>query len=174
MSQPDPGQDPMAELCAFAAGDEEYLIDLRRVRQIVLPLPVTAVPRAPGFVEGVAHLRGAVVPVVDVRKRLGVAPWADGRRTRFLLVDVGGQPLALIVDAVLEVVRLPRSQIRPATGLTGTAGPHLFLGVCDAAGPRKGTGRLRLLLNVKALLDPSAPDPVPSRHDRAAGEEGGV
>jgi purine-binding chemotaxis protein CheW len=163
------GRDPVVELCAFAAGDEEYLIDLRRVREILPPVPVTPVPRAPEYVEGVAHLRGAVVPVVDVRRRLGVAPRPDGRRTRFLLVRIGKQPLALIVDAVLEVVRLPRSQIPPAAGLTGAAGPRLFLGVCGASGSRRGEGRLRLLLNVKALLEPSAPEAARARR-RAGGE----
>jgi len=154
-----PGElDPVVELCAVAAGEEEYLIDLRRVREILPPVPVTAVPRSPPFVEGVARLRGAVVPVVDVRKRLGVAPRSDARRTRYLLVSVGRQAVALVVDAVVEVVRVPRSQIRPAGGLSGGAGPHLFLGVCDGGGSRRSPGRVRLLLNVKALLEPSAPE----------------
>jgi purine-binding chemotaxis protein CheW len=159
--------DPVVELCAFAAGEEEYLVDLKRVREIVPPLPITAVPRAPDFVEGVANLRGAVLPVVDVRKRLGVAPRPDGRRTRFLVVQIGTQRVALVVDAVLEVVRLPRSRIPPASGLSGAAGPRLFLGVCGATGSRKGGERLRLLLNVKALLEPSAPEAAQAQRRRA-------
>lgn len=170
MSRSEPAGDPLVELCAIAAGEEEYVIDLRRVREIVPPVPVTAVPRAPPFVEGVAHLRGAVVPVIDVRKRLGVSPRPDDRHTRFLLVTVGRRVLALVVDAVLEVVRVPRSHIRPAAGLTGEAGPRLFLGVCGAAGSRRGPGRLRLLLNVKALLEPFAPEAAEAR--RRAGAEG--
>jgi purine-binding chemotaxis protein CheW len=162
--------DPVVELCAIAAGDEEYVIDLKRVREILPPVPVTAVPRAPPFVEGVAHLRGAVVPVVDVRKRLGVPPRPDDHRARFLLVAVGSRELALIVDAVLEVVRVPRSQIRPAAGLTSVAGPPLFLGACGAWGSRRAAGRLRLLLNVRALLEPSAPEAAEAR--RRAGAEG--
>ena len=140
------------ELAAFAAGGEEYLVDLRRVREIVPAVPVTTVPRAPPFVEGVAHLRGAVVPVVDVRRRLGVEA-APARR--FLVVEVARQTLALAVDEVLGVVRVERSDLRATTGLSG-GGPPLFLGVCGAAGTRRGPGKLRLLLNVKALLDPAA------------------
>lgn len=170
MSSREPERDPVVQLCAFAAGDEEYLIDLRRVREIVHPVPVTAVPRAPDFIEGVAHMRSAVLPVVDVRKRLGVAPRPDGRQARFLVVQIGSQRVALVVDAVLEVVRLPRSQIRPAAGLTGSAGPHLFLGVCGAVGSRRGPGRLRLLLNAKALLEPSAPLVAEAERRRAAAE----
>lgn len=147
--------DALVELCAFAAGIEEYVIDLGRVLEIVTPVPVTAVPRAPECIEGVADLRGRVVPVVDVRKRLGVAPRPDQRRNRFLVVKIGRREVALVVDAVAEVVRTPRSGVHPATGLTASGGPRLFLGVCGAG--RWGGGGLRLLLNVKALLEPGAP-----------------
>jgi purine-binding chemotaxis protein CheW len=167
VSAPAQISDRLVELCAFAAGDEEYLIDLRRVREIVPPVPVTSVPRAPGFVEGVAHLRGAVVPVVDVRKRLGVRPREPGRLARFLVVEVAGQTLALLVDAVIEVVRVPRSELRPTGGLTGRSGPRLFLGVCRATGSRRGPGRLRLLLDVKGLLEPLAPGAAEAERLRA-------
>jgi purine-binding chemotaxis protein CheW len=149
------GDEDLVELCAFAAGEEEYVIDLKRVKEIVTPVPITPVPRAPECIEGVANLRGRVVAVVDARKRLGVAPRADGRRTRFLVLKVGRQELALVVDAVAEVVRVRRGEVRAATGLSAGSGPRFFLGVCGAG--RYGSGRLRLLLNVKALLDPSQP-----------------
>jgi purine-binding chemotaxis protein CheW len=157
------GAGALVELAAFAAGGEEYLIDLARVREIVPAAPVTAVPRAPAFVEGVSHLRGAVVPVVDVRKRLGVAPAAS---SRFLLVEVARQTLALVVDEVIGVVRVRRSDLRPTAGLTGATGPRLFLGVCRSVGSRRGPGRLRLLLNVKALLEPAAAGAAPDERRR--------
>jgi purine-binding chemotaxis protein CheW len=164
------GEAAVAELCAVRVGEEEYLIDLRRVREIVTPLPVTPVPRSPEFVDGVCHLRGEIVPVVDVRKRLGVEARPLGRRARFVLVRVAGQVLALAVDAVTEVLRVPRGEIRPAAGLGG-AGPRFFLGVCAAAA-RRGPGRLRLLLNVKALLEPEAPAAARAERERV-GEAGG-
>jgi purine-binding chemotaxis protein CheW len=164
------GDAEVAELCAVRAGEEEYLVDLRRVREIVAPLPVTPVPRSPEFIDGVCHLRGEVVPVVDLRKRLGVEVRPFGRRARFVLVRVAGQVLALAVDAVTEVLRVPLREIRPAAGLGGD-GPRFFLGVCAAAA-RRGPGRLRLLLNVKALLEPAAP--VAARAElRRVGEAGG-
>lgn len=168
MSAPGPRPDAPVELCAVAAGDEEYLVDLRRVREIVAPVEVTPVPRAPAFIEGVAHVRGSVVPVIDLRKRLGVAPAAEGRRVRFLLLQIGRHRLALVVDAVVEVVRLLRSELKPATGLSERASSHLFLGVCSAG--RRANGRLRLLLNVKALLDPAAPWSAPEARRRAESE----
>ena len=157
---------PPCELCAFRVGDEEYAIDLRRIREILQPLPVTRVPRAPEFIEGVMDLRGEVVPVVDVRERLGLGPRPDGGKTKLLVVNVAGRVLALRVDAVLEVVRLPRSAIGPPPPLLLAGGPRLFLGVCRGREQRPGARhsalrpaaqRLRLLLNVKALFDPDAP-----------------
>lgn len=177
---PDPRPDPVVELCAFRVGDEEYVIDIRRIREIVQPLPVTQVPRAPEWMEGVANLRGEVIPVLDVRRRLGLPPRTPSRTTKFLVVHVAGRVLALVVDGVSEVVRIPRSAIGPPPA--GSGDLRLFLGVCGAraaaaarapqparakvardvvpardAGPARASAaphRLRLLLNVKALLDP--------------------
>ena len=154
--------DAIVELCAFRVGEEEYVLDLRRIREILQPLPITPVPRAPDFIEGVVGLRGEVVPIIDVRKRLGIVP-RPGARGKILLVDVAGRALGLVVDGVVEVVRIPRSAIGPAPLLA--SGPRLFLGVCGArdAGAavtsrgRPAARRIRLLLNVKALLEPDAP-----------------
>jgi purine-binding chemotaxis protein CheW len=152
--------DPIVQLCAFRIGGEDYAVDIMRVREIIHPLPITPVPRAPASVEGVVRLRGEVIPVLDVRKRLGLAASAPTRRTRFLMVNVARRRIGLVVDEVCEVVRIPRADIRPAPPLGDERAPRFFLGVCggDGApdrGRRAGSGRLRLLLNVKALLDPA-------------------
>jgi purine-binding chemotaxis protein CheW len=131
-----------------------------RVREIIHPQPITPVPRAPVFVEGVIRLRGDVIPVIDVRKRFGLPATPATRRSRFLVVNVAGRRIALVVDEVREVLRLPRSEIRPAPALGAPGGPRFFLGVCGGdAGGRAGAA-LRLLLNVKALLDPTVPGEV--------------
>lgn len=146
----------LVELCAFRAGEEEYVVDLRRVREILQPLPVTAVPRGPAFLDGVMDVRGEVLPVLDVRRRLGLPPRAG--RGKVLVVTVAGRVLALVVDAVVEVMRLPRSAIGPPPP-AAPGGPRLYLGVCtprERPGARAAPRRLRLLLNVKALLEPGA------------------
>jgi purine-binding chemotaxis protein CheW len=160
--------DAIVELCAFRVGDEEYVLDLRRIREILQPLPIVPVPRAPEYVDGVMNLRGEVIPVVDARKRLGLAPRAGGR-SKVLVVNVAGRVLGLVVDGVAEVLRIPRSGIGPPPALLGEAEPRLFLGVCGAgpsrrrapeagrARARAAPQRLRLLLNVKALLEPATP-----------------
>ena len=157
------------ELCTFRIGGEDYAVDIMRVREIINPLPVTPVPRAPSFIEGVIRLRSEVIPVVDVRKRFGLPAADPTRRTKFIIARVGGRRIALVVDQVTEVVRLLRSEIRPAPTFADDGGPRFFLGVCGGEegaaagaagtppGVRRGSGRLRLLLNVRALLESERP-----------------
>jgi purine-binding chemotaxis protein CheW len=154
------GADPLVQLCTFRIGGEDYAVDIMRVREIIYPLPITPVPRAPAFIEGVVRLRGEVIPVLDVRKRLGVDARAETRKSRFLVVNVAGRRIGLVVDEVCEVLRLPRSEIRPAPALGPPGAPRFFLGACggDPSSSGRGAVRLRLLLNVKALLDPATPD----------------
>jgi purine-binding chemotaxis protein CheW len=134
------------------------------------------VPRAPAFVEGVVRLRGEVVPVVDVRKRLSVAPAAAAGRVRFVVVNVAGRRVALVVDEVCEVIRIRRDEIRAAPVLGDERAPRFFLGACGgdprAEGRRGGAGRLRLLLNVKALLDPSVPGEAEAARAQASAARG--
>jgi purine-binding chemotaxis protein CheW len=81
-----------------------------------------------------------------------------------VIVHVAGRRIGLVVDEVCEVVRVPRADLRPAPRLVGQDGPRFFVGVCGgegsaAAGGRRGAGapRLRLLLDVRALLEPATP-----------------
>jgi purine-binding chemotaxis protein CheW len=166
-----PAADPVVELCAFRVGGEEYVVDLKRVREVVNPLPVRPVPRAPEAIEGVVDLRGEVIPVVDVRRRFGLEAVPASRKARLLVVRIEGRVQALLVDAVLEVMRIPRSAIRPAPSLPGSEGPRLFLGACGGTGPggaRSGAVKLRLLLNVKALTEPIGPEVLEAARALAA------
>lgn len=156
-----PQDDDLVELFTFRVGGEDYALDIKRVREIIHPLPVTPVPRAPAFVEGVIQLRNEVLPVVDVRKRFGL-PVQEGRRAKFLIVQVARCRVALVVDEVAEVVRVRRSDLRASPPMAGQ-GPRFFLGVSggegsQAVGSRRpaAPSRIRLLLNVKALLEPEA------------------
>ena len=125
--------DPSKNLVGFLVGDVMYAVRIEVVRVIVNPLPVVALPRAPKSVKGVADYRGEVVPVVDLRDRFGLEATAVTRRTKWIVLDVGGkaQPdasdrdrakssgrfAALVVDAVTEVFGLGEKGIRPAPPL---------------------------------------------------------
>lgn len=132
------------QLCAFRAGDEELAVDIMRVQEILPPLPITRVPRAPKQIEGVVNLRGAIIPVVDVRRQLGLSEPSQPPRPRLVVCRVGPHLLGLKVDGVSTVFRVERDALKPAPVGTGDK-PHI-VGVVSAG------GKLRLLLDVRALL----------------------
>ncbi len=143
-----------AQLCVFRAGDEELVIDIMRVQEIIHPVPVTRVPRAPKSIEGVVNLRGTIIPVIDVRAQLGLPEPKLPPRPRLMICKVGPHLLGLRVDAVTSVVRVDPSVLKPAPVDARTVSPHI-VGVCPVG------GRLRLMLDVRALVADSA-GPVPS------------
>ena len=147
----------IVQLCAFVVGQEEYVIDIMRIREIIQPVRITSVPQAPAYLEGVINLRGAIIPVVDLRKRLGVAPNSAASKNKYIICSVGGRRVGLMVDAVTEVVRIPRDAIQKTPSLLSKS--SFFMGVY---GP---PDRLKLLLNIQALLTSS--DPVPAAPVRA-------
>jgi purine-binding chemotaxis protein CheW len=131
--------DPAKDLVGFLVGDVMYAVRIEVVREIVNPLEVVDLPRAPVTVRGVADYRGEVVPVVDLRERFGLAPVPASRRTKWIVLDVGPRatgpagaaaasppaPLAvpgaryaaLVVDAMTEVFGLAGGELRPAPPL---------------------------------------------------------
>ena len=141
------------QLCVLRVAGEDYVIDIKRVEEIIAVPQLTPLPRAPKFLEGVVKLRGEVLPVLDVRKRLGVPTQAERgatprerRRERLVVCRIGRRRVGLVVDAVTHVVKVDKASIRPAP-LAASPGrePHV-VGVCGEP------DRLRLLLDVKALL----------------------
>lgn len=134
-------------LCALRVGEQEFVLDLMRVEEVMRPLVVTPVPGAPGVVEGVVEVRGVLVPVVNLRRCLGLSPaQAPSRSERLMVCLVGRRRFAIRVDAALEVMRVERSALRPAPPLREGTERSFVLG---AVGPPT---RLRLLLDLKALL----------------------
>ncbi len=136
----------LVQLCAFRIGTEEYVIDIMRVEEILAVPAVTRVRRAPPFVEGVVSLRGAIIPVVDVRRQLlGEVP-EPASSERLVLCKLGGSRIALRVDAVNAILKVPVESLQAAPlSARKNARAHI-LGVCKVG------QRLLLMLDVKALL----------------------
>lgn len=129
--------DPTKNLVGFLVGDVAYAVRIEAVREIVTPLDVVELPRAPVAVKGVASLRGDVVPVVDLRTRFGLAQSQNTRRSKWIVVDVNrvatntgfASPsppsppaappryVALVVDSVTEVFGTGGEPIKPAPPL---------------------------------------------------------
>ena len=105
------------QLVSFLLGEEEFGADILMVQEIIRMQPITRVPNAPHFVEGVINLRGKVIPIIDLRKRLNIGETKDSRKVRIIVVDVEGKITGFIVDAVSQVLRIPKSTIEPAPSI---------------------------------------------------------
>lgn len=111
------------QLVIFRLGAEEFGVPIMAVQEIVrVPEQLTKVPRTPTFVEGVINLRGAVLPVIDQRSRLGLPPVARNDRQRIMVFTLGEQRTGFIVDSVAEVLRVPRTSLAPAPALSDAQG----------------------------------------------------
>ena len=125
--------DPSKTLVGFVVGDVEYAVAIARVKEIANPLEVVPLPHAPKAVIGVADYRGEVVPVVDLRTRFGLVFAEPTRRTKWIVVDVMGRLVALVVDSVTEVFGTAGAELRPAPTLGGGDDVRGIAGVTNHA-----------------------------------------
>ncbi len=95
--------DRSKNLVGFTIADVHYAIDILRVREILNPLPIVPLPHAPAAVLGVADHRGEVVPILEVRRRFGLATALATRRTKWIVVELGDRLVGLVVDSVTDV-----------------------------------------------------------------------
>lgn len=103
----------LLQLVSFKIEEEEFGIDILKVQEINKMLNITKVPNAPHFVDGVVNLRGRIIPVIDLRTRLGLPRKAHDSKTRIVVVELAGNTIGFIVDEVSEVLRIPRNITEP-------------------------------------------------------------
>ncbi|MCU1277405.1 MAG: chemotaxis protein CheW [bacterium] len=156
----------LIQLVAFGVADGDYAVDIMRIKEIINPVAVRPMPKAPPFIEGVIELRGAILPIVDVRKRFDLAATAATRATKYLIValDIGAARIivGLVVDRVSEPLRVPRADIKPAPRLsiseraffTGVVGHH---------------GKMLMVLDVDALLSSAEKETLSGMSGNARG-----
>jgi len=128
--------------------DEEYGVDILAVREIRGWTPVTRIPQAPSYVLGVLNLRGAIVPVLDLRLRFGLVREEYTATTVTVIVTVAGKNFGVVVDAVSDVVDVDAAAVRPVPDM-GTAVDTEYLKGLTSVGER-----MVLLLDVDRLLQP--------------------
>jgi purine-binding chemotaxis protein CheW len=101
------------EFLSFNLGAEQYAIDILRVREIREHAPVTRIANSAPAMLGIFDLRGAIVPVFDMRLMLGMAPAAPGGKPVVIILDIDGRPGGIVVDAVCQVAALERGAVKP-------------------------------------------------------------
>ncbi len=100
-------------LATFFLDREEYGVDVRQVQEIRRLSEITTVPRAPDFIRGVINLRGRILPVLDLKRKLGLGEVESRRATRIVVVRIGERLLGLLVDGASQVLKVPVSRIEP-------------------------------------------------------------
>ena len=118
------------QVACFRLGEDIYAIDIMRIKEIIRPQKLAALPKAPVFMEGVLNLRGAVIPVVDLRKRFDMPVREIDRDRRLLIVALAGRTLGIVVDEVTEVITVPVANIKPPPQVSQGVGAEYLVGVC--------------------------------------------
>ena len=134
------------KLVVFKLAEEEFGAPIHQVREIHRLVEITRVPRAPRFIEGVINMRGKVMPVIDLRKRFDLPMNAPEEQQRIMEVEVEGQVISMIVDAVTEVISVGVDAIEQPPAMIADIGGDYLTGVA------KLPGRIVILLNFNKIL----------------------
>ena len=135
------------QLVIFRIADEEFGLDIAQVREIIRMQEITPMPKAPQFIEGVINLRGQVIAVMDLSKKLALQAGGRTDKSRIVVVEVGENVLGLIVDEVPEVLRIAENNIEPAPEVFESRVHSDFI-----RGVGKCEQRLIILLDVNKIL----------------------
>jgi len=133
------------ELLAFSLVGEEYAIDILEIQEIIKLPEITALPRIKDFVLGIVSLRGTIVPIVDLRKLMGLGDTEYSRATRVLVIRSDDEPIGIVVDSVTSVLRIERDAIEPKPRTMQRGSSEFFKGV------GRVDDRLLILLDAEAV-----------------------
>jgi purine-binding chemotaxis protein CheW len=146
-----PAQSLAGKYLTFFLGEESYGLPVIKVREIIRFLSPTHVPQLPEHVEGVINLRGKIIPVINLRRKFGLAACESGERTCTVVVNIkcadrGGALIGLVVDGVEEVVQISASDLEPTPEFGPGADTHHILGMA------KVKGAIKTLLNLDQVI----------------------
>lgn len=106
--------DDVVQLVGFIIGDEEYAVPILAIQEIIKPFPWTRVPQVPKYVVGVFNMRGAVIPLIDLRLKFGLSPKKHSEETRFIVMRHGDDIAGFVIDRLTMALRIKKSDIGPA------------------------------------------------------------
>ena len=135
------------ELLGFMLSDEQYALDILEIKEIVRLQAITPVPRSPAWLKGIVTLRGVIVPIFDLRSRLGLAEIEHGPETRIVVVYRGEEFAGLIVDSITQVMRLPVEAIEPTPQTIALVEAEYLRGVA------RFRDQLVILLNLPRVVE---------------------
>jgi purine-binding chemotaxis protein CheW len=129
----------------FTLGHESYAVELLMVKEVIIPPEMTPIPKAPSFVCGLMNLRGIVLSVIDLRKKLGITPNEDKIHNAVIIFDLGDQLVGAVVDCIQKVVTIPQDCIKPVPD--SDLNSQHFLGILQQ------DKKLTMWIDPKLILD---------------------
>lgn len=138
--------DESRQVVAFKLRDEEYGVSILNVQEIRNLTDITRVPFSADFIKGVINLRGSVLPVIDLKKRLGLAetPYTDD--TRIVTVTIDDLHVGMLVDAVTEVLTIDNKPVDTKKAINDKSGSRFLSGIGNV------DGRLIIMLNLEEII----------------------
>ncbi len=155
------GTDPI-RLVSFSVGQEQFAVDILRVQEINRMMALTQVPQSPPGACGVINLRGHIVPVLDLRTRMGLQASDPSDASRIIVVETQGSTLGFIVDAVHEVMQIQPNTVEPTPAITTGADASYIQGVA------KLEDTLLILLDLDRLITPETLNSIGAPRSLAA------
>ncbi len=142
-----------SQYLTFRLGSEEYGVEILRVQEIKGYTAITPIPNTPPYIKGVMNLRGTVIPVVDLRSKFGMAEAPYNQFTVIIVVTVGPKVIGLIVDAVSDVLDIPRADVQATPDFGAQVDARYMSGMAKAG------DKLVVLLDIDRTLggDEAAP-----------------
>jgi len=138
--------DRAGKYLTFILAEEEYGLEILKVREIIGIMDVTPVPRTPDFVKGVINLRGKVIPVVDLRLKFGMEEIERTEETCIIVVDVRGIEMGIVVDKVSEVLDIPGKDIEDSPSFGTNVNTEYILGM------GKANDKVTILLDIAKVI----------------------
>jgi len=135
------------QVVMFSLANEEFAARVNQIKEITKIIEITQMPKAPSFIKGVMNLRGQVIAVIDLAKQLGLPTSELGEETRNIVVDMDGNIVGMIVDAVTEVLKISTENIDPTPPLIESRIDTRYI-----EGIGKLEDRLFVLLDLKKVL----------------------
>ena len=138
------------EFLTFRLGGEEYGIDILRVQEIRSYEQPTRIANSPSFIKGVVNLRGVIVPIVDLRMKLGCDSAEYNTFTVVIVLNVKGRVVGAVVDSVSDVLELSRDTIKPAPEMSSAVDAGFITGI--GAVKNGDAERMLILMDIESLM----------------------
>ncbi len=143
----EPQKEKLMQLVGFIIGEELFGVDILKVQEIIKETPITPIPDSPEFIEGVINLRGNIIPVIDLRKRLKLLQKEKAERSWIIILNINNRVTGFIVDSVTQVLKVQSNQIMPPPEIVAAGLKNQYItGVC------KIDERMLILLDFNRIL----------------------